>query len=224
MFIVSECRKHVLAFATPVWVTTWLDTHSVQEMLEVINLPNLALNRECLPIRRPGLIVVVETFFYRLELVCEQHEAADDQTCSSFTCLAVNCHHWVFQEVLLNASELIWRHQMALEMSWKTVDNIFLLLHHLLYEEEHIHTDVKYLFDRADLMIVKRTFRIPKLWDFVLTVLFATFNTKIINLNINSMSQFHKLNNMFSRVSDCGFNAFCGVAKSYHIVCYICQI
>ena len=73
-------------------------------------------------------------------------------------------------------------------------------------------------------MICERVLGICELWNNTLIVLLAPFDTKVVDLDIDSVLQLEEFDNISSAISDCSFSSRCWISKSYHVVGDICQI
>jgi hypothetical protein len=117
-----------------------------------------------------------------------QKITADDQTSSTLTGLAMYCYYRIFQKVILNHFQFFIFELVIVMMTCKTIDDIISLLNTSLDEQKHVETNIKNCSDGTDLMIFELVFPEPKVRDGALVVLFALFNTEIVNLNIDTMS------------------------------------
>jgi hypothetical protein len=115
-----QLEEHFLVVRESVDHEVLLSTFSfgaalVEELLEVVDLPDLTLDGESLVIGCPDSIVVADGFLRCFEQPCEQKKAANDESCSTLACLAMHGHNrLMFREVLFNLHELIFGHLVTL--------------------------------------------------------------------------------------------------------------
>lgn len=117
----------------------------VQELLEVIHLSDLTGNRQGFGVLvHSGLVIVSDCCSWVVESLGKKQEAANDETCSSFACLAMNSDHRTFAcEVFFNLAELLVGQQVAFVFAFKTDLEVHLHLVHLLNEQEHVNANVE---------------------------------------------------------------------------------
>ena len=136
----------------------------------------------------------------------------------------MNGNNWVLEKVIFNNFKLLLRKVVPVIMICQTINDIRLLLQHLLQEQEYIHTNIETGSNWADIVIWEAVFTITKFWNFWLVILFTLLDAKVVNLNIDSMSHLKELDNILSIVSDGNIYTCSWITKGYHIIVNISEI
>lgn len=136
----------------------------------------------------------------------------------------MNGNNWVLEKVIFNNFKLLLRKVVPVIMICQTINDIRLLLQHLLQEQKYIHTNIETGSNWADIVIWEAVFTITKFWNFWLVILFTLLDAKVVNLNIYSMSHLKELDNILSIVSDGNIYTCSWITKGYHIIVNISEI
>ena len=145
MLIVFKSIESIILLSISSLVT--FEAYPIQKVLKMINLSDLTWYGKCLSMLNSCFIVVLDCLFCSLKHLSEEKVATNDQTCSSFTCFAMNGNDRRLQEVGVDDLEIFLLALVAVVVTSQTVDDIVFQLDGTLQEQEDVKANIEDLLN-----------------------------------------------------------------------------